>query len=813
MAERGGKPAFVGRLALSVLLERFFPRPTLCQPRRIRKPTSRRLVANTSSSAPAKGSMVSANDQSGDEQAHEATPELGGSGESFGATETPSGHPPKSLWRRMREATGTVYGDIGTSVLYTVMEITRETIRLKYAHLPEAELALLLEKGGTAVLAPADLLGSLSLIFWALIVLTIKYDLLVMRADDHGEGGTFALWGLLLGHTGKVFGLTFLGYLVVTAAGLLAADGIITPPISMLGAFEPLGETPAIIVTAVCLFALFKAQWRGTSQVGGALGWFMLLVWFPWIAFKGLPWLLKHPEVFQAINPRYGLDFLLSFPSAGAFVVLGVVVLAITGGEAKYADIGHFALSGSEQIGEGQSIDPRNSGRRPVMIAWFSLVLPCLLLNYAGQVGYMLDQGVPSRANSYYALTPRVGVDWVDKSILTADLIISAVAAFIASQALITGLFSITKQAIALGFMPRFEVKYTSHEAEGQVYLPAINWLMFLGCLWVTLFFRNAGNLAAAYGIAVTGTMAITTLMFGNVAYYRWRWSLWLVSLICVPLLCIDLLFFGSNLLKLTSGGYFPVMVATSLVAVMLTWQWGRTQIGAAFYRFGVQGGKQIHWLLALRDMLDDMEIALKEQLYHARMLVQGRRRLVESDRATVFLCSKAIRSNDDFVPVALRVFLKKYGVLPAHIVFLHIQQVSQPYCRSRARYEFQSLGHGIDSVTATYGYLEQPDVRRVLKDLQAIQKINVAAERWIIEVGEEDVIVDNSLNQLQKLRAQFFRWILKQSTPAHKYFGLVYDAALSKETIPVVFYRQGAEVALPELEVESTERHTVLPQ
>ncbi|MGN6544707.1 MAG: KUP/HAK/KT family potassium transporter [Aureliella sp.] len=706
---------------------------------------------------------------------------------------------------RIREATGTVYGDIGTSVLYTVMEITRETIRLKHAHLPEDEVARLLERGGANLVDRADLLGGLSLVFWALILLTVKYDLLVMRADDHGEGGTFALWGLLLGYTGKVVGLTFLGYLVVAAAGLLAADGIITPPISMLGAFEPLGETPAIIVTAICLFALFKAQWRGTSKVGGFLGWFMLLVWFPWIAVKGLPWVVAHPEVFQAVNPMYGLHFLLSFPSAGAFVVLGVVVLAITGGEAKYADIGHFAVAGAEQVEEGQSVDPRNSGRRPVTIAWFWLVLPCLLLNYAGQVGYMLDQGVPPRANSYYALTPQVGSELIDKLILGGDLIISAIAAFIASQALITGLFSITKQAIALGFMPRFEVKYTSHEADGQVYLPAVNWLMFLGCLWVTLMFRNAGNLAAAYGIAVTGTMAITTLMFGNVAYYRWRWSLLLVIVVCLPILCIDLLFFGSNLLKLASGGYFPVMIATVLVAIMLTWQWGRTQIGAAFYRFGVEGGKQVDWLLALRDMLDDLEIALKEQLLHARMLVQGRRRLVESDRATVFMCSRPIRSQDDFVPVAMRVFLKKYGVLPSHIVFMHIRQISQPIYHSAARYEVIRLGHGIDSITATYGYLEQPDVRRALKDLQAARKIEVAPERWIVEVGEEDVIVDPDLRLFPRLRVLFFRWILKQSTPAHKYFGLVYDAALSKETIPIVFHPHGAEVALPELEIEST--------
>ncbi len=711
----------------------------------------------------------------------------------------------KSLWARIREATGTVYGDIGTSVLYTVMEITRETIQLKNAHLTREQVdQLIITSGGIGLLERNELLGCLSLIFWALIVLTIKYDFLVMRADDRGEGGDFALWSLLLGHTGKVFGITFLGYLVVTAAGLLAADGIITPPISLLGAFEPLGETTSIVITLACLFVLFKAQWRGTSKVGGFFGWFMMFIWFPWLAIKGLPWVFAHPEVFQAINPAYGVSFLLHFPGVGAFIVLGVVVLAITGGEAKYADIGHFAVSGGEAVPEGQSVNPKYSGRRPVTIAWFSLVLPCLLLNYAGQVGYMLERGVPPRANTFYALTFKTELPTVDAIILGVELVISAIAAFIASQALITGIFSITKQAIALGFMPRFEVKYTSREAEGQVYLPAINWLMFFGCVVVTLMFRNTQNLASAYGIAVTGTMGVTTLMFGNVAFYRWRWPLWLVIGICLPILCVDLTFFFSNLLKLWSGGYFPVLIASALITIMLTWQWGRAQMGSAFYRFGVREGKKIDWLVALRDMLDDLEIALKENLPHARMLVQGRRRLVESDRAAVFLCSRAIRSQDDYVPVVLRVFLKKYGVLPSHIVFMHVNQISQPYYSNRLRYEVIPLGHDIDSVVATYGYLEQPDVRGALRDLQRANKVAIAADRWIVEVGEEDVIMDKRLSLLQKLRIQIFRWTLRLSTPAHKYLGLVYDAALSKEVIPVVFGPTEAKVDLPELEIEA---------
>jgi KUP system potassium uptake protein len=729
------------------------------------------------------------------------------------AEEKPEHLHSRSLLVRIREATGTVYGDIGTSVLYTTMEITRETIRLKNHHLPEDQLTTLLSQGGIDLLTRNELLGGLSLVFWALIFLTVKYDLLIMRADDRGEGGTFALWSLLLGYTGKIAGVTLLGYLVVAAAGLLAADGIITPPISMLGAFEPLGETAAIIVTLCCLVVMFKAQWRGTSKIGGFFGWFMLLVWFPWIAIKGLPWIIRHPDVFEAVNPWLGCQFLMNFPGAGAFVILGVVVLAITGGEAKFADIGHFAVSSHEQSSKSESLPAAQSGRRPVMVSWLVFVFPCLLLNYAGQVGYMLEKGVPPRANSFYALTPKFGIEMLDVSVLAIDLCISAIAAFIASQALITGLFSITKQAIALGFMPRCDVKYTSHEAEGQVYLPAINWLMFIGCVVVTLTFRNAGQLAAAYGIAVTATMGITTLLFGYVACYRWRWPVWFSVMVCLPLLMIDLTFFASNLLKFTHGGYFPVLVAMVLTAVMLTWQWGRNQLSSAFYRFGVRDGKKIDWLVAIRDMLDDLEIAMQENLPLARQLVQGRRRIVESDRATVFLCSRPIRSTEDYVPVVLRVFLKKYGVLPSYVVFMHVRQISQPYAKLQSRYEVVHLTHDIDSVIATFGYLEQPSVREALRDLQATKEIAIDADRWIIEVGEEDVISGQGLSTLQELRIWLFRWILRISTPAHKYLGLVQDAAVSKEIIPVVFTANDANVTLPELEIEPTSSSsTIVP-
>lgn len=713
-----------------------------------------------------------------------------------------------SMFTKIREASGTVYGDIGTSVLYTVMELTRETIRLRHEHLAADQFNLLIANGGPGLVTRTDALGSLSLIFWALVFLTVKYDLFIMRADNRGEGGDFALWGLLRGHTGKIFGLGLLGFLVASAAGLLAADGIITPAMSMLGAYEPLGERWAVIATLASLFVLFKSQWRGTSKVGGLFGWFMLLVWFPWIALKALPWVLSNPDVFSAVNPWYAWNFVVHFPTMGMLAIFGVVVLAITGGEAKYADIGHFMGRSKKHCCDGMSVDPQDSGRRPVMLAWYYIVMPCLLTNYAGQVGYLLSNGVPPRASTFFAMTPQIaGADAANRLISAADLCIAACAAFIASQALITGMFSIVKQAIALGFAPRQLVRYTSHEAEGQVYIPSVNWALFAGCVFATLSFRTASNLAAAYGIAVTGTMWITTVMFGYVAFYRWNWKLWHVLAICVPILAVDMLFFVSNLTKFASGGYFPIAIASVLVLIMVTWQWGRKQMAQAFYDFGFREGKKIDWLVMLREKVDEIQFAIDENLPLARALIQGRRRLVESDRAAVFLCSQPIRTLEDYTPVTLRVFLKKYGVLPSHVTLFHINQISSSTYDNANRYEVIKLGNDIYAVNVTYGYMEQTDIRGALKDLQRRGKINIAADRWIVEVGEEEIISQPDLPMLQAVRIELLRWVLRLSAPAHKYYGLTYDAGVSKELIPIVFGKNGVSIRLPELEVTSDEK------
>jgi KUP system potassium uptake protein len=279
---------------------------------------------------------------------------------------------------------------------------------------------------------------------------------------------------------------------------------------------------------------------------------------------------------------------------------------------------------------------------------------------------------------------------------------------------------------------------------------------------------------------------------------------------VCTPILIIDLLFFGSNLLKLFHGGYFPVLVASLLVTIMLVWQWGRKSLASAFYEFGVREGKRIDWLVALREMLDDLEITLQENLPAARSLIQGRRRLVESDRAAVFLCSRPIRSTEDYVPVVLRIFLKKYGVLPAQVVLMHVNQSSVATIPADQRYSVIKLGNDIHSVIVNYGYMDQPEIRFDLKELQRLGMLPIAAERWIIEVGEEEIIADQNLPFLKRLGVITFSWILRLTTPAHKYLGLVYDAAVSKEVIPVIFSRDKIRVALPELELIQPESLSV---
>ena len=435
-------------------------------------------------------------------------------------------------------ALGVVFGDIGTSPLYAMRECFSGTHAIP--------------------VSTANVLGVLSLIVWSLIItVSIKYVLFVMRADNGGEGGILALVALVRGAAGP-YAHGALIAIGLFGAALLYGDGMITPAISVLSAVEGLSVAthvfePFIVpITVVILIALFLVQSRGTTGIGAVFGPIMI-AWFANLAVLGVGPILRNPHVLSAVNPWHAYEFFV-LHRIGAFVTLGSVFLAITGAEALYADMGHF-------------------GPQPIRIAWFSLVLPTLVINYFGQ-GALLLEHPEARVNPFFNLAPSWG--------LYPLVALSTVAAVIASQAIISGAFSLTQQAIQLGYSPRFDIQHTSAHEQGQVYIPEINWLLMIATVGLVLGFRSSTNLAAAYGIAVTLDMLITTTLTFFVIRYGWKYPLWL----CIAATCwffvVDLTFFASNMLKLLHGGWFPLLIGGAVFTLMITWKEGRRVMGQA---------------------------------------------------------------------------------------------------------------------------------------------------------------------------------------------------------------------------------------
>ncbi len=430
-------------------------------------------------------------------------------------------------------ALGVVFGDIGTSPLYAF----RECFHGAHAMPVSRE----------------NVLGVLSLIFWTLIVVvSIKYLIFILRADNRGEGGILALTAMVVPVRAAAGRYRLLLILGLFGAALLYGDGMITPSISVLSAIEGLEIatpffTPYVVpITIGVLIFLFFLQSRGTGSVGKVFG-PIIIVWFTVLASLGLYRIVDQPSVVAAVNPLWALRFLVHNGWA-AFVVLGSVFLVATGAEAMYADMGHF-------------------GKRPIRIAWFSLVLPALMLNYFGQGALVLVDPAAAE-HPFYHLAP----EWATYPLVA----LSTVATVIASQAVISGAFSLTHQAVQLGFTPRLEIEHTSARERGQIYVPAVNWALMISCITLVLTFRSASSLAAAYGIAVTSTMVITTLLFYAVERRRWKWRRWAALLLCGLFLTIDLAYFGSNLLKITHGGWVPLAIAVLVFTLMTTWKTGR---------------------------------------------------------------------------------------------------------------------------------------------------------------------------------------------------------------------------------------------
>ncbi|MCU1500748.1 MAG: kup, partial [Ilumatobacteraceae bacterium] len=439
-------------------------------------------------------------------------------------------------------ALGVVFGDIGTSPLYAFKE------SFEHHHLPVTE---------------ENALGIASIAFWALvIIISVKYLLLVMRADNHGEGGILALTALVIPKTGTAKGLAALVIsLGVFGTALLYGDGLITPAISVLSAVDGVKQATSafdhVIVPLACviLFALFVVQRRGTGAVGRVFGPIMV-VWFVVIGVLGLHQIVRNPGVMRAINPMFGFQLFHHEPLKG-FLALGSIFLVVTGGEALYADMGHF-------------------GRRPIQLSWYCLVLPCLVMNYFGQAA-LLIRSPEKIENPFFALAPHV--------LLIPMVILATMASVIASQALISGAFSLTVQAVQLDYLPRLAIRHTSREHAGQVYVPLVNWALMVGSIGLVIAFRTPGALAGAYGIAVTCTMAVTTLLFAVVARTRWGWGPLRTYAIVTPLMIIDLAFLSANVIKIPDGGWFPLLVGAGLMVQMATWRRGRQLVAERIHR------------------------------------------------------------------------------------------------------------------------------------------------------------------------------------------------------------------------------------
>jgi KUP system potassium uptake protein len=590
---------------------------------------------------------------------------------------------------------GIVYGDIGTSPLYAM----RECFYGQHAVPP----------------TPANVLGVLSLILWSLVlIISVKYLILILRADNRGEGGILALATLVhdvLRH-GKFFFL-----LGLFGAALLYADGMITPAISVMGAIEglhvatPFFDPYVLPIAIVILIGLFFFQSRGTAGVGAVFGPITML-WFIAISLLGIRQIIRAPEVLAAINPMYGFEFFMINGSRG-FLVLGAVFLVVTGGEALYADVGHF-------------------GTTPIRLTWFAIVLPALTLNYFGQGALLLVQ--PEAAvNPFYRMAP----SWA----LYPMVVLATAAAVIASQAIISGAFSLTMQAIQLGYSPRLKVIYTSARIIGQIYVPVLNWGLMIACIALVLGFRTSSNLAAAYGVAITTTMLITTILFYIVARYRWRWPAAAALMIAAFFITIDLAFFGANMLKVAHGGWFPLLVSASILFFMLTWRKGRH---------------------VLRNRLS--EICLPLDAFLPDLKSQSTRRVPGT---AVYMSGNRFGT-----PLALLHNLKHNKVLHEQVVLLTVRTEEVPYlAKAKDRVALEKLDEGFWRAQIHFGFMEKPDVPDALESVKHTG-LSFDPMRTTYFIGRETILATRKRG-LSSWRGSIFAWMTRNAGDVTSYFCL----------------------------------------
>jgi len=618
------------------------------------------------------------------------------------STETHSSHasPPRGRYLALMSlgALGVVYGDIGTSPLYAMRECFSGS-----QPIPPT---------------PENVLGVLSLIFWSLVlVISVKYLAFVLRADNRGEGGILALMSLVRPRSDQARGSKWLLVGIgLFGASLLYGDGVITPAISVLSAVEglsvaaPVLERAVLPTTVVILFGLFFFQKRGTGGLGAIFG-PVTFLWFTTLAVLGVSHIVQEPRVFAALDPLRGIDFFVRNGWVG-FLTLGTVFLVVTGGEALYADLGHF-------------------GRRPIRTAWFSVVLPALVLNYFGQ-GALLLHSPEAAPNLFYRMAP----DWA----LYPLVGLATVATVIASQAVISGVFSLTRQAVQLGYLPRMEIQHTSAREIGQIYVPVVNWALLVTCIGLVFGFGSSSNLAAAYGVAVTTDMVIVTVLLAVVARRRWKWSLAAVIAFAAFFLAIDLSFFGANIVKIPHGGWFPLVVAGLVFTLMTTWQRGRR---------------------ILYDRIQETAISDKDFLEsiarHSPPRVSG----------TAVFMDRTIEG----VPLTLLHNLKHNKVLHERVLILTITTEEVPYVPDESQTEVRELGQGVARIVARYGFMENADVPELLKSLE-LPGGRFDLDSTTFFLGRETLLPTRRPG-MALWRERFFSWMMRNAQGAALFFRL----------------------------------------
>jgi len=594
-------------------------------------------------------------------------------------------------------ALGVVYGDIGTSPLYALRECFNP-------------------KHGVAV-TPDNILGILSLIFWSLtIVISFKYLIFVMRADNRGEGGILALMSLVRARSGPPsLRRSILIARGIFGAALLYGDGMITPAISVLSAVEgleiatPLFAPYIVPLTIAVLVVLFVVQRAGTAKVGAIFGPVMFL-WFIVISVMGISHIIREPHVLLAIDPTKAVQFFMRNHIHG-FLVLGAVFLCVTGGEALYADMGHF-------------------GAKPIRIAWFVMVFPSLLLNYFGQ-GAMLMHTPQATEHPFFEMAPH----WARVPLV----ILATVATVIASQAVISGAFSLTRQAVQLGYTPRIQIRHTSARQIGQIYIPSINWLLMVCAIGLVIAFKESGALAAAYGVAVTATMGITTLLLAVVEREKWRWSMAAILGLTIPILIIDFAFFGANIIKVTEGGWFPLAIGLAVFTIMTTWRAGRELLSQRLAESGI----------SIEDFL--------------RELSKGQ---IPRVAGTAVFMSRYQAG----VPTQLLHNLKHNKVVHQVVVLLTVLVEETARLATDERFHWEDLGSGVFRLTVRYGYMDDTNIPETLAAAAGPVKFNEMTTSYFL--GRETLIPTRRPG-MALWREKLFSWMMRNSSSASTFFCL----------------------------------------